>query len=249
MNFWREWRRNPLGRLSSTKKARACLKNIWCSALLLSLATPLAVPAQQIASVDLTKIPDSHAPDAAVRDTCGAGIADGVVVSSPAERPKILVEVIRLGDDAPRIGEEIEAEVRLQNDGEKPITIPLNTDPGTMEISRNQGHLEWEQGYFTVRLNSDFLQTFALPLFGSDFVPHSLLTIQPGQWIEAKIRFKLEIAHSTNTARKAVSAKLSVEWEQAKEVQPVTNCTDMHENYDYHYEQENPAKIIEIRSQ
>jgi len=219
------------------------------SAGLLSLLVSFPASAQQVASVDLTKTPGSHKVEAALPKGCdglsSGSVADGYVISQNGQ-PEIVVEIIRVSNVMPTVGQEVNAVVRLQNSGKEPFQIPWSTDPKTLENGQNPGRLEWEVGSFWVVLNGAFLKSLTFPLYGSESSPASQLRIGPGEWITATIKFKLENEFPAHQAVSTGDAQLSVEWEQAKQTQSFVDCEAMHGNYEYRYKQKNPTVLLRI---
>jgi hypothetical protein len=216
--------------------------------------------AQQIASVDLTKPPES-AKDAEVQKAneqpngcqklLPGGFADGVVlVEQGHPQPEILVEIIRLNDLMPTLGTESQAEVRLRNSGKEPIHIPWSLDANTIQNGQDPNHVHWETGDFVVKLNGAMLANRALTqrVYSSEFSKGSQLTIQPGEWIKATIKFKFENMFSPDQPLEVGESQLSVGWEQFSRSWDVSDCKVMHGNWKYSYKQINPTVAIRLKS-
>jgi hypothetical protein len=172
----------------------------------------MAIPAraQQIASVDLTKPPES-AKDAEVRKTndppngclklLPGRFSDGVVLAQQGHpQPEIVVEIIRVNDRILISGSESQVEVRLRNSGKELIHIPWSLDANTIQNGQDPNHVHWETGDFVVVLNGSRLanRTLTQRLYSSEFSKGSQMTIQPGEWVTATIKFKLEDAFFPN---------------------------------------------------
>src|ERR1700675_2688530 len=89
---------------------------------------------QQIASVDLTHptVPTKSAGTQALPKGCEKllpGYADGFVAPPNREAREIVVEMVKLSNENPVIGSEVQGEVQLRNTGKYPIKIPWSTDP------------------------------------------------------------------------------------------------------------------------
>ena len=228
------------------------------------LALLSASPAfsQQIASVDLTQsIESNHSTDKPSIPPPPEGcekpegmIADGVMLPEDKKPREILLELTKLSDRSPKVGSEVVAEIRLKNIDEKPINIPWSTDPNGRTKNQDPDHLEWEQGGFEILLESYgndgsvLLKSAEFALFGSKFSPGSLLTIQPGEWVIAKMNFIIEARYFGTLGGES---RLSVRWEQAARTWTRSKCgvnTGWFGYNDGFYKQERPAVIIQVIS-
>lgn len=216
--------------------------------------------AQQIASVDLTKPPES-AKDAEVQKTnelpngcqklLPGIIADGIALPQQGHpQSEIAVEIIRVNDPTPTSGSESHAEVRLRNSGQEPIHIPWSLDTSTIQNGQDPNHVHWEVGDFVVRLNGAMLanRTLTKRLYGSEFSKGSQLTIQPGGWITATIKFKLENMFFPDRPLKVGESQLSVEWEQSARSWDVSDCKLTNGYWKYSYKQMNPTVTIRLKN-
>jgi hypothetical protein len=230
----------------------------------LSLLVVSRVLGQQIASVDLTQPPRSNSTSqdqqkTALPDGCEKilpGIfADGVVVPKDQQPRAIVLEIVGVSADKAALGSELRADVRLRNSGKQSIQIPWSTDPSTVTDGQVAGHLQWEGGSFEVLLrgelddNDVLLVTLTSPLFGSKFSPGSLLTMQPGESVIAKIKFKLESHSVRPVPLKEGKMELLVKWGQVARYQEVADCKMRNGYYQYHYEQKNMTMPIQVIAQ
>jgi hypothetical protein len=174
-------------------------------------------------------------------------IADGIVNTDDNQPRPILVEVAKITEQEPAEGSELDAEVRLQNTGTRAIEIPWSGDPNVIETGQSSNWYEWQGGYFEVFFrarnpNGVMLKSLSPDLYGTRFHPGSLLTLQPGQWITAKIRFKLEAKYLYNVGEfQGQEAELFVRWEQVNRVIWIKDCKEGSGfyRYDNFYKQEN----------
>src|ERR1700730_12857651 len=157
-------------------------------------------------------------------------IADGIVEPDDKQPRPIFVEVARVSEQEPAEGSELDAEVRLQNTGTRTIEIPWSRDPKVIEIGQGSNGYQWQGGYFEVFFragnpNGVMLKSLSLDLYGTRFRPGSLLTLQPGQWITAKIRFRLEAEYLYKAGEfQGQKAELFVRWEQVNRVISIKDC-------------------------
>jgi hypothetical protein len=200
---------------------------LQCAAFLCILA--VSPEAQQIGSVDLTRPSDvQKRSESHEKTTLLNGcekLADGIIadgwVKPENERPRdIVVKVVRASDMKPALGSELEAEVELQNNDERPIQIPWSIDFSLIENGQDPEHLEWEGGTFEFMLRAPEgtqirLESLTNWLYGSRFSAGSLLTIPPGDSITAKVKFRIEDKYAIPPERlKEGEWQLLAEWHQ-----------------------------------
>src|ERR1700735_239155 len=247
---------NPLMNLPYYRHNRN-MKALLVPTLTLLLANH-AFP-QQIASVDLTQRLESTQPTerqkvTPLAEACAeptGGVFDGVVLPDDKRPREISVEFTNLSSVNPQVGSEVVADIRLRNIDKKPINIPWSTDPSVIEKGQSPDHLEWEQGGFEVRLkdhrnNGFVLKSLDMPLYGSKFSPGSQLTIQPGEWVSARMNFKIEDRYFGTPEGES---RLSVEWEQASRTWTRSKCGVTTGWFGYNrgfYKQERPSVTIQV---
>jgi hypothetical protein len=161
---------------------------------------------QQIASADFTRAPEPAIPAQDQKKmTLPVGcervlpgiIADGFVEPEGHKLPKIMLELTKLSNDTPTVGSELQAEVRLHNSGKQSVRIPWSTDIYKVTDGQGPDRIGWDGGSFQILLrgqqeNDVLLKSLTYEFYGSTSSPGSLLTIQPGEWASAVIKFKLE---------------------------------------------------------
>jgi hypothetical protein len=239
------------------------MKAIVCA--LLGLLTASVGFSQQVGAVDLTspigvlsakEQSSGLLPPGCTQEKPGI-MSNGAITRTPGDNrpPRISLEIAKLSGDTLEVGGNGRAEVRLKNVGETPITVPWSTDSGLIQKAFNPDHLEWEQGSFQVVLRDKQNHTVALmstdwPLYGSQVVSGSQLTIKPGEWIAAFLNFKVEDRyHIVGPAEFPVGeAKLFLKWAQALRVWDRKNCAWNTAWFDYegYYEQEHPTATVQI---
>jgi hypothetical protein len=219
--------------------------------------------AQQVASVDLTRPPVLTTPtektqETALRNGCEkltlGIISDGLVEPEDHQPHQIVVEVSHAEDMKPAAGSDLRAEVKLRNTGKQAIQIPWSTDASIVENGQNPDDLVWDEGTFEFALRNQSddqvrLKSLARPLFGSKFSPGSLLTVQPGAWITAVIKFKLKDEYGIHDgALKAGRWQLSAEWHQSERKRRLDGCrvTTGYFTYGHYFQQQNPSVDIQI---
>jgi len=222
----------------------------------------LAAPAhaQRIASVDLTKPQEptqsvgkqnkSSLPDGCEK-LSGGGVADGVVTPQDHQRRQIVVEILKVSKDKAREGAQLQAEVELRNNGKQAIRIPWSNDPGTIKTGQHPDNLQWEEGWFQFMLRAPrghdvLLKSLSQSLYGSHFSAGSQLTIQPGEWITATLKFKLEAMYLYQLGEFEGNSQLMVEWDQTKRSWAVRDCSVWNGYFQYTYEQRSPGITVQI---
>jgi hypothetical protein len=232
-----------------------------CAAQLAVCFCMLATSAlgQQIASVDLThpteppkstgKQNKTVLPKGCEKLLPGV-IGDGFVGPPDSEPREIVVEMIKASNQSPAIGSEVQGRVQLRNNGKYPIEIPWSTDPTVAVKGQDPYHLNWEDGNFRVVWQDDFLlKNLTQSLYGSRFAAGSMLMIQPGEWVTAEVKLKLEPEYPIpGRLIKAGEGRLRVEWEQTAGTRDVKNCAVASGFFKYgsYYHQQNPAITIKL---
>jgi hypothetical protein len=224
------------------------------AALTISLAG--GASAQQVGSVDLTQPYEKQKNDAmpfGCKTLLPGPIGDAVPTTPDHQPHDIVVEIVKLGDDKPVLGDALKAQVRLKNSGTEPIEIPWSTDVKVAEAAEKAGNLDLQRGWFDVVIRTkDFgdilLKNVGRALLSPNSAAGSRLAIRPGEWITAEIQVKLEPDNSYR-ALSAGEAQLFVRWEQSGESQSVApNCTaaSVYTHYDWYYRQQNPTITIQV---
>lgn len=237
------------------------MKAIVC--VLLGLLTASTAFPQQVGVVDLTRpigvlaVPEQTArqlPPGCTEEKRGI-MADGIVKLDDNRPRSISLQIIKLSNETLEVGGDGRAEVRLQNTGEKPISIPSSTDWRAIQKASSPDHLEWEEGSFQVVLRDKQNHTIALTsndwsLYGSRLVSGSLMTIKAGEWITAFLNFKvLDRYHIVSPAEFPVGeVGLLLEWAQTRRVWNRKNCVWNTSSFDYrgYYKQEGPTTTVQI---
>ncbi len=221
----------------------------------LILLLPISAEAQQVASKDLLRpstivaVPTQKEAKPQNPNGCvstGLVIADGVTMAKDKTPRQIKVELVSISDTDLIEGSEIVATVKLQNAGGNPIQIPWSTDFQTTLDGQDFDNRTWEFGQFQIAVRNeqnqyDKLMSTSQPLYGSKFVPGSMLTIKPGEWVTAQIGFRVAVEDPRYEAITEGPADLAVEWFQTIRTRVVKDCAvrqgyspydgfDQHEN-------------------
>lgn len=222
-------------------------------AILLSLLLPAFAGAQQVATKDLRQPSRSSSQSTQGLEKpqnptgcekVGVGFADGV--SEPETPRQIKLALVKISSPKLILGAETTATVKLQNAGSSPIRIPWSTDFDTTRKGQNPESRSWEFGefQFAIRNKADRyveLLNTSLPLYGSQLVPGSLLTINPGEWITAQVSFRVGLAPQASGAIDEGPAELTADWFQTARTRVVEGCgvTQGFFPYDGFYTHEN----------
>jgi hypothetical protein len=168
---------------------------------------------------------------------------------------KMKVELVSLRDEKLVIETESEAIVRLENIGNQPIKIPWSRNYPDND-GQEPDDRSWEAGLFKLKLTSKRgsevdLKNMSQVLLASETVTGSKLTLKPGEWISAQIKFRVEVQHPEYEKLEEGESKLLVEWFQTNRTYEVKDCgfTLGYYPYDRHYyQQENPAIGVKVVS-
>jgi hypothetical protein len=195
--------------------------------------------AQQVASKDLLGPPALLAPtqreeQPEVPKSCsrmGRGYADGVTLGEDKTPRTIKVDLLKMSRTKLALGSEIVATAKLQNAGEKSIQIPWSTDFRTTMDGQNPDNRLWEFGEFRMSVRDrqnpayyDQLVTTSQPLYASKFIAGSYLTLKPGEWITARITFKIAVQNPKFEKLSVGAAELAMEWFQTVRTRSAKDC-------------------------
>jgi hypothetical protein len=200
--------------------------------ILLMLLMAISAEAQETASKDLRHLSARAAtpPDQAPENpkgckTMGVGYADGATLL----KRQIRLQLVTISDQNLILGNEIVATVKLQNGGDGSVEIPWSTDFRTTKDGQDASNRQWESGEFRIAVRygknqyCDLTNTSQL-LYGSKFVPGSILTIRPGEWITAQISFRVQAEQPAYERIEEGPAELAVEWVQTARTYVVKDC-------------------------
>jgi len=210
--------------------------------LFLLLGLPMMVHAQQVASKDLLSSPAAAAATTAAQSPeepehangcskMGLGFADGVTLEEDKKPRKLGVGLVEISTRRLTLGSEITATAKLQNLGVKPVQIPWSTDFRTTMDGQNPDDRSWEFAEFRMSIrdkhNPDYydrLVTTSLPLYASKSVPSSYLTLKPGEWVTARISFKIAVQRPEFEELRVGTNTLAMEWFQTVRTRRVKDC-------------------------
>jgi hypothetical protein len=211
-------------------------------ATLLLITSTISVRAQEIASKDLLLPPAVFSATAPIQPNekpehpngcakMGVGYVDGVSLEEDKIPRKLGVELVKISSKKLAIGSEIIATAKLQNTGSKSVQIPWSTDFRTTMDGQAPDNRSWEFGEFRMSLrdkqNSDYyapLVTTSQPLFASKFVSGSTLKLNPGEWVTARISFRIEVQNPSFEKLNVGTAALAMEWFQTVRTRVVKDC-------------------------
>ena len=234
-----------------------------CAALLCMTLT--SAQAQQIASLDLSRTPKSNAHIdklSAVPKGCelllGSSVADGVALLPTPGRPDIEVRIVKVSDENPVLGAEVQADVQVRNVGQYAIQVPWSLDPDTMTNGQDASNLEWEEaGINLYWAPHDLLRNLSAFLFGSRFSEGTELTIHPGEWVTLTVKFRAALAFNPpplpnpeiSPPRRLVSTGLFAQWDHARRTRVIRDCVETIGWFSYEgsYRQQNPTTPFHIQ--
>jgi hypothetical protein len=228
----------------------------------LTLLMATSAEAQQVASKDLLRpstvvaAPTQKAEKPEYPKGCekmGLGFADGLTMAKNNIPRQIKLELVSISDADLVIGSEIVATVKLQNADSNPIQIPWSTDFRTTQDGQDPDNRTWEFGQFEIALRNKKNQYAELintsqPLYGSVYVPDSMLTIKPGEWITAQISIRVAEVHPAYEQITEGPADLALGWFQTVRTRVIKDCgvTLGYFPYDSFYQYENRAVVRKV---
>ncbi len=233
----------------------------WVLAAVLVCGVPAG--AQQIASIDLSLPADSKALDDHYRKLEQANgckelpfgrVSDGIVMHPDSQPQRIELKILKLSDTKPHVGEELTAEVRLINRSNGAILIPWSTDIRVTTNGDDPKTEAWDMGSFQVLLKNGRsreipLNNLSPPLYGAKYSSGSMLSIKPGEWITATIRFALLVSKNGEWDQlREGESQLSVEWKQTGRTHEIHDCTMWSGFFPYrdYYSQQRLPMVIDV---
>ena len=188
--------------------------------LLLQLGQRI-VPTREVARVDLAAPPESRQlaqPAAECADTFIAH-TDGSFENEPG---RLELQIVKVSNRNPRIGDHVQVIVRLLNVGQSAVLVPLSY----REIGRDSlaEHSQEEQGWFSATMYHKktylgHLRFESRNLFGSERVQGSLVTLGPGEWTTIILGLKVELEPVPGVEARRVQAGkqvLHLKWNQGQ---------------------------------
>jgi hypothetical protein len=236
----------------------------WLMAAVLLCVVPCG--AQQIASIDLSLPADSKALDDHYKNLAQANgckelpfgrVSDGIVMHPDSQPQKIELEILKLSDTKPRVGQELTAEVRLTNKSDRAFLIPWSTNIRVTTNVDDPKTEAWDMGSFQAVLKKGRsreirLNSLSPPVYGAKYSRGSMLSIQPGEWITARIKFELLVAKDAEWDQlREGKSQLSVEWQQTGRTRAIHDCTMWSGFFpyrDYYSQQKLPVEIDVTRN-
>jgi len=235
--------------------------------LLFTAGFATAVHAQEVASKDLVRPPvaaivsapppATQEPDSASKcGKMGVGFADGMTLAKDKKPRKLKVGLVEIGSKKLPKESEITATGKLENAGGKSVQIPWSTDFQTTIDGQDPNERFWEFAEFEMSIRSKrnpkyyaHLVTTSQPLYASRFVPGSFLTLEPGQWITARISFKIAVRHPEFEELDIGTNTLAMEWFQTSRSRIVKDCgvTFGYFPYDSPFESLNRSEVAQVQ--
>jgi len=237
------------------------------AAIFLLLGFAMMVRAQQVAFKSLlrppaavTVTPSTQNPEKSDQaNGCakrGVGFADGVTLDEDKKPRKLEVALDEISATKLTLGSEITAIAKLQNMGTKSVQIPWSTDFRTTIYGQQTDERSWEFAEFQMSIrdkrNPDYydrLVTTSQPLYASRFVPGSYLTLKPGEWITARISFRIAVQNPAFEELSVGTNTLAMEWFQTVRTRRVKDCGVMlgYFPYDDFYRSINRREVAEVK--
>jgi hypothetical protein len=218
---------------------------------------PLSFP-QQVSMRDLSaswRAPDDHVPPPSI-DACpsvqhrivGADPASAL----PANDKSIELAIMKITPSALAIGGEFTATVHLKNIGSADLMIPWQSD-GEKVVHVSAGSSEeYEVADVNFRLRTTGNKRAPMPiesegaLFAQPGDAATYLPLQPGQWVEMKIKGSVECALDECPGNLAPDerADLTAWWYQRVLTHQVKDCNDDHSSRQVRQVESAPLTVI-----
>ena len=221
----------------------------WVLAAVLVLGLAAACAAQQAGYRDLTvswRAPEDHVPtpSSALCPSVRSTVSDGDPAQSPATSGKpgerLVFTVHQIVPAELHIGDDFTATVRLKNAGASPVLIPWQTDgEQVVRVSKDGKQEIYEVADVAFRLKTGdkkraamFLQSDGA-LFAHPDDHASYLALQPGRWIDIKLKGAVVcgLADCVAEAEADDHALLTAWWYQRVLTHQVDGCHEDHGAY------------------
>jgi hypothetical protein len=234
-----------------------------CGFGILAFAAPL--PAQQVGFLDLTQ-PPLIASQKTVNESLpagctkmGGGVFHGWRQPKDGKKRKIALEFVKLKSKKLAAGSEFEVGVRLTNRSHDTIEVPWAIDPAIANAGPDVDHPRFELAELGVEVvKSDGslvrLQMLSSSLFGSQYSMGTMRKIEPGEWITAKIKVRMDsLYHFSWQTLPDGKARLIATWQQSYISRSLnrSSCQGSISRFDYdkYYEQQSKPATITIKQE
>jgi hypothetical protein len=164
-----------------------------------SATIPGTCSAQEVASLDLTKVAarvDLRRPAATSDMPAGYSGAQSARYCGSAQKTGALhTSLVSLDRADYQVGEEARFEVTIQNVGSEPTQIPFSPHLADLQPSDPAEKFAYFQLEIALWIAGDGWSstTGGAILYGSDNLAHTLLTLQPGEWVRVVAKGNLQL--------------------------------------------------------
>ena len=210
-------------------------------AMTLASTLAISVHSQQIASKNLLRsavtVTAPVQSEGKPKDLNGCsefgegGFRDGVTLPEDKVPRQIRVDLVEINRTKLAVGSEVVVTAKLQNLGRKSIEIPWSTDFRTTMDGQDPDDRSWEFAEFRMSLrdrkNPHYfvrLVTTSQPLYASRFVTGSYLTLKQGEWITARVSFRIRVQNPKFEELNISTTDLAMEWFQTGRTRVVKDC-------------------------
>lgn len=225
--------------------------------LLFVVTLAINLHGQQVGEIDLVR----HQSDSTERDDVvpsGCDFphytnSDGVIVDT-GKKPKLRVELV-LSKNVFERRDTVEGKVVMQNIGPTAIAIPWSLDPRVGKRPKEVIQNEYEMGWFELELKGFGKVSVPLesgsessPLYSSPSNPLTRLSIEPGQTVVIKLKFRLEEKRklSALVEIKPGKAEIGAKWRQANFTWRRDGCAVQTGYFSYDYQEDVKPASVEI---
>jgi hypothetical protein len=170
-----------------------------------TFATAITCAAQQVSFIDLTQIvprtefrcPALPADDASAVSTGTGKLYD---CNHPAnDAPALRTTLLGLDRSEYQVGDEERFEVQIENVGSAPISIPFSPNVADLQPADPGQTFKYSALNVVLWLGGDSWSesqssASALALYGAEAHPDTVLTLQPGEWVQVAGRGKFTLS-------------------------------------------------------
>lgn len=179
----------------------------WAKATLLLLISTGTLFGQEVRYLDLrgiqprTNLQYPHTPALCHGNTCsfsgGISSSVGCGAGSRDDSRALKATVLSLDHSSYAEGDQVEIEIKLENVGTVPMTLPWYPHLADLQPSDITARFDYLSSYFQLTLAKPgeygYVALQIVNLYGISDVPNTLVTIRPGEWLHLRVMLPLNI--------------------------------------------------------
>lgn len=125
------------------------------------------------------------------------GMSIGCGAGSPDDPRALKATILSLDHSSYVEGDQAVVEIKLENVGTVPMTLPWYPHPADLQSSDITARLKYLSSYFQLTLTkpgeTGYNNLQIINLYGNQDVPNTLITIRPGEWLRLRTMVRLDI--------------------------------------------------------